>query len=129
MTNELGTYAEDYLVGVFEDTAALERAANELLGRGFNEDGLHAYCGVEGAKELDPTGDEHGLLTRITRAVQNVFAEYDGLREYAAAAEEGACVLATPIPDEEQREAAIEVYRRHDANLIGAFGKMTVERL
>jgi hypothetical protein len=129
MTNDLGTYAEDYLVGIFPDTAALESAATDLIERGFNEDGLDAYCGIEGAKELDPTGEEHGLLTRITRVVQNVFAEFDGLREYAAAAEAGACVLATPIPDEEQRETAIEVYRRHNADLISAFGKMTVERL
>jgi len=129
MTNELGTYAENYLVGIFRDGPALEKAAADLTDRGFPESELHAYCGVEGARELDPTGEDGGLLTRITRAVENVFSEYDGLREYAAAAAEGQCVLATPIPDDEQREAAVAVYRQHNADVITAFGKMTVERL
>ena len=129
MTNELGTYAENYLVGIFPDGPALESAAADLMGRGFAEAELHAYCGIEGAHELDPTGADHGLLTRISRTIENIFSEFDGLREYAAAAAEGHCVLATPIPDEDQREAAIAVYREHDADVITAFGKMTVERL
>lgn len=129
MTNELGTYAEDYVVGIFPDGPALERAATDLMERGFAEQELHAYCGIEGAHELDPTGEDHGLLTRLSRAVQNVFSEYDGLREYAAAAAEGQCVLATPTADDEQRDAAVAVYRQHNADVITAFGKMTVERL
>ena len=129
MTNELGTYAEDYLVGIFRDGEALESAAADLMGRGFSEAQLHAYCGLEGAHQLDPTGEDHGLLTRLTRTIENIFSEFDGLREYAAAAAEGQCVLATPIPDEEQRDAAVAVYRQHNADVITAFGKMTVERL
>ncbi len=129
MTNELGNYPENYLVGIFADGPALERAAADLMERGFPEQELHAYCGIEGAQELDPTGEEHGLLTRLSRAVQNVFSEHDGLREYAAAAAEGQCVLATPIADDDRREAAIAVYRQHNADVVTAFDKMTVERL
>ena len=56
MTNELGTYAENYLVGIFPDGPALESAAADLMGRGFAEAELHAYCGIEGVPHIELNG-------------------------------------------------------------------------
>ena len=123
------TYPQDYLLGVFEDEAAADWTAGDLLDAGFVEDELMAFCGAEGARALDPSGEEHGLLFRIYRTIQNLYAEFDSMREYADAAVGGACVLGVRIPDDTRKEAASRIFARRGGRLVAAFGRMTVENI
>ena len=71
VAKEFGKYPLYKVVSVFEDHAAVDAAVDELREHNFEVEDIEAYCGIEGGKELDFEGVQHGTWTKFLRAVQH----------------------------------------------------------
>ena len=113
------------LPGPDEATASVK----ELREAGFAQEEIHAICGEEGVRRLDPSGKHHGLHGLLARAVQNVAAADDTLFDYADDLAAGAVIVSVPALDDETRSRAAHVLREHGATKMRYFGTATITEL
>ena len=79
------------LPGLDETAATLA----ELSEAGFAPEEIHAICGEEGVRRLDPSGKHHGLRGRLIRVVETVSTD-DTLSDYADDLAAGAILVSVP---------------------------------
>ena len=111
---------------------SLDEATASVLGlgeAGFAPEEIHAICGEEGVRRLDPSGKHHGLRGRLIRAVENVTAADDTLFEYADDLAAGAVIVSVPAPDEGTQSRAAHVLRENGATKMRYFGTATITDL
>ena len=111
------------LAGPDEATASLV----ELGESGFAREEIHAICGEEGVRRLDPSGKHHGLRGRLIRAVENVAD--DTLFDYADDLAAGAVIVSVPAFDDGTQSRAAHILRDHGAKKMRYFGTATITEL
>ena len=72
-----------------DSTEAAELALVDLLAAGVKEDQLHTWHGPAGAAAIDPTGQRHGRMARLWRALEKITGERELLQHYANEVESG----------------------------------------
>ena len=94
------------LVAVF-DTCPEQAILDELTDAGF-EKSFDVHCGGDGARLIDFSGTEYGLLARISHALRHLTDEGEIMHHYESALAVGHCgvMVLTPGPDHRQLEAA-----------------------
>jgi hypothetical protein len=117
------------VVGVLPGLDEASESLAELSDAGFAPDEIHAICGEEGVRRLDPSGKHHGLRGRLVRAVENVAAADDTLFEYADDLAAGAVIVSVPALDDDTRTRAAHVLREHGATKMRYFGTATITEL
>jgi hypothetical protein len=123
-------YPTNMLVGVIDEADAAQAALHELTERGFNADEIRVLCGPEGAKQLDVSGREHGILGRLSRLILNVAdAESESIRRHEQELEAGHFLVAIPAAEPAARERAREILLEHGGHYINFFGAWIVETL
>lgn len=123
-------YPTDMLLGVIDDADAAQAALQELTERGFNADEIRVLCGPAGARQLDVSGKEHGILGRLSRLLLNVAdTESESIRRHEQELEAGHFLVALPAAEPAARERAREVLLKHGGHYINFYGAWTVETL
>ena len=118
-----------YLYGVVDSTEAAESALGDLLAAGVTEDQLHTWHGPSGTAAIDATGQKHGRLARIWRAMEKATGERELLDHYASEVERGHAVIGVRCGSEEALRVLTEILRKHGAHLISYFSVGSVEHL
>lgn len=114
----------DHLIAIVDDREHARAAERELSDSGFGD--VLVYHGDEGGDEIDATGSGHGVTGGLVRGLQQALSNKDNLAEYEEASRQGATVLAVPASDEESRDRAAGVLRRHGARGMNHFGTAIV---
>ncbi len=83
------------LLALVDDDAALDRALGALAAY-VDRRALQVLSGGSGIRALDVSGRHDGLLRRLTRAVQDVAYDRDGLLAHEAHLRRGGHVLLVP---------------------------------
>ncbi len=117
------------VIGVLPGPDEATASVLDLTGAGFAQEEIHAICGEEGVRRLDPSGKHHGLRGLLIRAVDNVSAADDTLFEYANDLAAGAVIVSVPVLDDETRSRAAHVLREHGATKMHYFGTATITDL
>jgi hypothetical protein len=117
------------VIGVLPGLDEATASVLELGEAGFVQEEIHAICGEEGVRRLDPSGKHHGLRGRLTRAVENVASFDDTLFDYADDLAAGAVIVSVPASDEETQSRAAHVLREHGATKMRYFGTATITEL
>lgn len=118
---EFIAYPAGYVIGVVEDPGEGDRVAAELRSSGFEESGLLRFTGERGARRIDPTGAEHGLLARLIRFLEYSDDSRQQAEAYAEESRAGHCVIAVHAPEDEERERAREVLKAHGGRFINYY--------
>ena len=118
-----------YLYGVVDSTEAAELALVDLLAAGVAEDQLHTWHGPAGAAAIDPTGQRHGRMARLWRALEKATGERELLDHYASEIERGHVGIGVQCGAGEGRRVLTEILRKHGGHLISYFSVGSVERL
>jgi nucleotide-binding universal stress UspA family protein len=118
-----------YLYGVVDSTEAAELALFDLLAAGVKEDQLHTWHGPAGVAAIDPTGQKHGPMARLWRALETVTGERDLLENYASEVERGHVRIGVQVRSGEKRQLLTEILQKHGGHLISYFSVGSVERL
>ena len=114
------------VVGVF-GTGEVESVVADLAANGF-ADSVDSFCGEEGAKRIDFSGDRHGFLGKVNRVLHWVNEDKD-MRRYEAELLAGNCVVMVHADDEWKMRRALRVMRSHDGRYINHFGPLVVTEL
>ena len=75
-SGEFLEYPTNKVIGVFADWEHARAAIDRLSAGGFTQAQIGVLYGPEGAKRLDASGREHGILAQISRFFQG-FADMD----------------------------------------------------
>ncbi len=118
-----------YLYGVVDSTAAAELALVDLLAAGVAEDQLHTWYGPAGVAAIDPTGQKHGRMARLWRALESVTGERELLERYANEVERGHVGIGVHCGSGDGLRVLTDILRKHGGHLITYFSAGSVERL
>jgi nucleotide-binding universal stress UspA family protein len=118
-----------YLYGVVDSTEAAESALVELLAAGVKKDQLHTWHGPEGAAAIDPSGEKHGRMARLWRALEGVTGERELLEQYSHELETGHVRIGVQCRSGSKRQQFTEILQRHGGHLISYFSVGSVERV
>jgi hypothetical protein len=123
-------YPTNHLLAVFEDPAAAEEAARDLLAAGFPTDEVTVLRGDEGADRLDGLGAVGGPWHRIVRLFQ--FMTMDQMPDfltYEAALRTGRAVLAVRVKDRRSMLAARDRLLEAGGHFMNFFGRFSTEEV
>src|SRR5688500_10999116 len=87
-------YPTNRVIAILASRSAADAAVDDLVAAGIPASSIETACCEEGLREVDFTGQRHGLLARIIRAVQGIgeLAEYK--ERFQQALRVGECLLA-----------------------------------
>ncbi|MDQ1550977.1 MAG: hypothetical protein QOD50_399 [Actinomycetota bacterium] len=117
------------VIGVLPTPDEATASVLQLSEAGFAREEIHAICGEEGVRRLDPSGKHHGLHGLLIRAVENVASADDSLFDYADELAAGAVIVSVPAGDDETQSRAAHVLREHGATKMRYFGTATITEL
>jgi hypothetical protein len=120
----------DRVIGLVDAPGEARASVADLNSAGFGEDDIALLCGRKGAERLDVTGEEHGLLARFYRLLENstdVEARY--LREYRQNLLDGHFVLLVSASNDAQKTRALRVLAAHNGYSVRFYGLWTIEDL
>src|ERR1039458_5294073 len=73
------------VTAVFDDLHDVISAVRSLKQYGFTDECTSVFIGKEGLSKLDLQGEDHGVLARVTRALESLTAEERANRDAEAA--------------------------------------------
>ena len=122
-------YPKNRVIAILASPSVTAAAVQDLIGAGVPAGSIETVCGEEGLREVDFTGERHGLLARIIRAVQGTgeLAEYKERFEHALRG--GECLLAVDAAETFTRQLVHQRLRARGAHYINFFAPLGVERL
>ena len=115
------------VVGVFEDAHAAGAAVKELRESGFPEDKITAYCGVEGADEIDFSGVRQGTLPSLLRTLQHYGPDRTYLDRHAALLRDGRCLVMAHVSDKRHKARAADIMHHHTKGHVTYFGTWVIQ--
>lgn len=117
------------VVSVFEDTQKVDDAIDELNQHGFTVDDIEAFCGMEGEKEIDFDGTQHGTWTTFVRAVQHIGPERTYLERYEKHLREGHCLVMVNVRNTERKNTAGRILNNHTPERVTYFGLLAADEI
>ena len=116
-------YPRQRVLAVVDDPAAVDPALQALRAASFADTDVNVLRGAAAASQFDATGEGHGFLSRLVRAVQ--FSLMDQMPDFAwyeAALQMGRVALSVRAPDlgtATRVKAALEPVGAHFINYFG----------
>jgi hypothetical protein len=122
-------YPMNRVMAILASSTAANAAAADLVAAGIPASSIETACGEEGLRIVDFTGERHGILARLFRAIQGVgeLAEYK--ERFERALRGGECLLVVDAAAEPTRRVVHQRLKACGAHYINFFGPLTVERL
>lgn len=117
------------ILGIIDDREMVEKAIAALRDSGIAESDIHVYRGQSGEKELDFTGESHGLLATFIRTLQHYSGERQYLETYKADLDAGATLLMIHYHSEEDRQMIADVLFDFGARRVTRFGLWTITEI
>jgi hypothetical protein len=102
-----------------------------LRDAGFDDEDMEFFVGQEGAAKLDLNGRRHGPIISLLRKLQLATADEEILlREFDGIVREGGVAVNVFVDeDDERKNRAAEILRRHGAHDVCYWGTWTVQEL
>ena len=123
------TYPLHKLVSVFDTEEKMNAAVGELRINGFSDDVIEAFCGFEGEKRLDFSGEAHGFWTSLLRNVQHVGPDRTYLERYEQALGEGHCMVMVDVANQVRKERAARILHKHTDERVTYFGLLSASEM
>ena len=120
------SYPLNRVAGTIAEPAEARAAIEELLRGGIQTDDIDLLHGEQGVHRLDPTGAEHGFLSRFQRTLINTLApieEADHLRRHVDDVRAGRFVIMVRAEAPELRDTVAATLKAHGAVDIGFYGR------
>jgi uncharacterized protein (TIGR02246 family) len=114
------------VVGTIADAAHADAVVKALVDAGFDRQSIDVLHGDEDLTRLDPTGEKHGLLERLQRALIRTggrVEEYKHLMHHVEDLHAGRFVIMVLAPKREGRIVAADILNAHGAEFVGFYGR------
>ena len=129
-SGEFLDYPTNKVIGVFADWEHARAAIDRLSAGGFTQEQIGVLYGQEGARRLDASGKEHGILAQISRFFQG-FADMDDkhTKRHEQELLAGHVLLYVNADDDASKERIREVMKAHGGYFINFYGKWFVQNM
>ena len=128
-SREFIAYPTNRVAGTVDDPRAAQAVVEALLEAGFATDEIDILYGEEGLRRLDPTGEVHGVLSRVLRAAFQWNEEDKYLRQHVEDIRAGHFVIMVLAKEPEKREKVREILKSHGGHFIKFFGNWAIRSL
>jgi uncharacterized protein (TIGR02246 family) len=118
-------YPTNRVVGTVSEAGKAREAIAALLRAGFTHDDIDFLHGEEDLHRLDPTGAEHGFLSRVQRTVIRTFEleEFKHLTHHVEDVRAGRYVIMVKTRRRGQRIVAADILHQYGAEFVGFYGR------
>jgi hypothetical protein len=134
--SESVTSSEDFvstplhnLIAVFHDADSLNAAVKDLNEKGFTNDEIRSFIGEEGMRAMDFDGSSHGFAAVLLRYFQNIGPDRTYLARYEKYMQDGDALLMVFAPEQERKQVAAGILRKHSAHRVTYFGALVIEEV
>ena len=124
-------HTDHFLIGVLDDQASANDAADALRKAGWNDEDFKLFHGEEAinsAEEHPEATEEHQSLAKRAAIIARDLSSNEGglAAEYEEEMRKGHHLLAIYTPDSEHEDRAQEVLQSHDAHYVECFGSWSI---
>lgn len=123
------TYPLHKLVSIFATEEKMNAAVEELKANGYADDIIESFCGFQGEKRLDFTGEDHGFWTSLLRNVQHIGPDRIYLERYEQALSEGHCMVMVDVTSQIRKERAARILHKHTDERVTYFGLLAANEI
>ena len=126
------SYPSERVVGTIADAKDARAAIEALLRDGFQESEIDVLHGEKDLHRLDPTGSEHGFLTRFQRTLIRTLGPAEESRHLSRHVEDvraGRFVIMVLAREREKRDLAADILNSHGAEFVGFYGRWAWQSL
>lgn len=120
------SYPLNRVAGTIATAIEARRAIDELLAAGVSPDDIDILHGQQDLHRLDPTGAEHGFLSKFQRTLIKTLAptgEADHLRRHVDDVLAGRVVIMVLAEAPEMRTTVATTLKGHGAVDVGFYGR------
>lgn len=117
---EFMAYPTHRVTCYFEKQSDFQSAMKQFAAAGFDSQDIVVLHGDRGVEILDIDGQRHGMLARLSRAVQRIMSEYE-VQQYEIMKEhleQGHIVIGVSAPQENEREKVHRIMHDNHAHHI-----------
>jgi hypothetical protein len=123
-------YPTNKVIGFIDDPSDAQAALRDLNAAGFTADEIEVLTGEEGARRIDVTGREHGLLARIVRSIQKLSNyESEHIKRHEQELLAGHFGIGVTPKRESDREQIAQILKSHNGHFINYYGEWAMQRL
>ena len=125
-------YPTHRVVGTIAEPKAAQAAIEALLSAGFEQEDIDILHGENDLHRLDPTGAEHGFLTRFQRTLIRTAGpaeEFRHLKHHVEDVRAGRFVIMVLAKEREKRHLAADLLNSHGAEFVGFYGRWAWQAL
>ena len=116
------------VAALLPDRESVELALGDLRSADVDTGQVRILYGEEGARILDRTGVEHGILTQIVRTLQNLGYDESILAVYDGGLRSGQALITLPCPADRRYDVGNALRARGGRGIV-YFGRGTAETL
>src|SRR6266508_4348792 len=104
-----------HVTAVFETSDNMAAVVQALNRAGFKDEEVEVFAGKEGAEKLDFAGKRHGILARLRRSLEMIYAdETDMLRKIDMLLRRGGMAVIVRVDtDEDKKKRAAEACKNN----------------
>jgi hypothetical protein len=122
-------YPLNRLVAVFDNGTDAQATLDDLVASGF-AGSFDTYCGTGGARLIDFSGEDHGRLAQLSRALHHLnAAEAAHMDRYEQELEAGHCLVMVETHDADRQSRALEILKSHGGHFINHYGRWFIEQV
>lgn len=121
-------YPTHCVVGVVDDEAGAAEAVKALAAAKFPNQ-VAILRGVEGAEEIDPSGEKHGILARLIRLLQFTTMDGEQAERYASEARADHSVVFVHLENYDHVQEVREILKKQGGHFINWYDRLYFEML
>lgn len=133
---ERGTDSDDFvvfpihsLIAAFHDVESMRAVIGDLKENGFARDDVRSFVGQEGMAQMDFDGSANGTMAELLRSLQRIGPDRTYLERYEKFMQDGDCLLMVRAPQEQRRQLAADIMRKHSPHRVTYFGMLVIEEV
>ncbi|MGD9589173.1 MAG: DUF302 domain-containing protein [Pyrinomonadaceae bacterium] len=126
---EFWRYPSHKLLSAFEDAENVGRSIDALRRSGIEENAIEVFCGEQGEKQIDFSGEKHGLWAKFVRSLQALSAEHLYLEYYQNELHSGGYLLQVAVGNSEQKNSVARLIHENGGKRVTYFGTWLIEEI
>lgn len=117
------------LVAAFHEIDSMRRVVSELKENGFAHEDIRSFVGQEGIEQMDFDGSANCSMAELLRSLQHIGPSRTYLERYEKFMQDGDSLLMVRAPEEQRKELAADIMRKHSPHRVTYFELMVIEEV
>lgn len=122
-------YPEHKVLAIFDEPEDVSATLSHLREHGIDKGSIEVFCGGQGEKQIDFTGEEHGWFAAFVRSMQALSAEHLYLDYYQSELHAGKFLVQVAVKGREQKTDVAKILHDSGGKRVTHFGNWLIEEI